>query len=71
MSLTTLFNDTWAYDLAGNTWTDLKPAGTLPSGRGGQGMATVPTSRRLIVFGGADDTGSSAMTSGLSVRRSS
>lgn len=58
VSLTTLFNDTWAYDLAGNTWTDLKPAGTLPSGRGGQGMATVPTSRRLIVFGGADDTGS-------------
>ena len=23
-------NDTWAYDPAGNTWTDLKPSGTLP-----------------------------------------
>ncbi len=110
MTGTTRFNDTWTYDPAANAWKelkpagaipsprggqsmdtihqaaghhvrrrrvpddalqrhlglrprrqhleDLKPAGTLPSGRGGQGMATVPTSRRLIVFGGADDTGS-------------
>jgi N-acetylneuraminic acid mutarotase len=58
VSLTTFFNDAWAYDLAGNTWTELKPAGTLPSGRGGQAMTAEPTSRRLIVFGGADDTGS-------------
>ena len=29
----TLLNDTWAYDLAANTWTELKPTGTVPSAR--------------------------------------
>ena len=27
------FNDTWAYDPAANTWTELKPSGALPGAR--------------------------------------
>jgi N-acetylneuraminic acid mutarotase len=57
VSRTTMINDTWAYDPAANMWTELKPAGTLPSPRGGHSMAYDPTSGRLIMFGGADDSG--------------
>jgi N-acetylneuraminic acid mutarotase len=46
------FNDTWAYDPSANTWTELDPAGALPSARGGHSMAYDPTSERLIMFGG-------------------
>ncbi len=31
----TSVNDTWAYDPAANTWTELKPAGSVPSARNG------------------------------------
>ena len=48
-------NDTWAYDPAANTWTELEPAGTLPSARSGHSMAYDPASRRLIMFGGRGD----------------
>jgi N-acetylneuraminic acid mutarotase len=57
VSLTTLFNETWAYDPVRNAWAELKPAGTLPSPRGGHAMVADPTSRRLLAFGGLDDTG--------------
>ena len=30
---TAFFNDTWAYDPAANTWTELSPSGTLPPPR--------------------------------------
>jgi N-acetylneuraminic acid mutarotase len=46
--------DTWAYDPAGNTWTELKPAGDLPPVRGQPAMAYDPTLHRMIVFGGWD-----------------
>ena len=46
------FNDTWAYDPVANTWTELKPAGTLPSPRSGHAMAYDPISKRMILFGG-------------------
>ena len=50
-------NDTWAYDPAANTWTELKPSGRLPSPRRAQSMAYDPISRRLIMFGGCGDSG--------------
>ena len=49
---TTVFNDTWAYDPAGNTWTELSPSGTLPPGRIQPAMLYDPSSDRLIMFGG-------------------
>jgi N-acetylneuraminic acid mutarotase len=45
-------NDTWAFDPAGNTWTELSPAGPVPAGRGGHVMVYDPSSGRLIMFGG-------------------
>ncbi len=49
---TTRLGDTWAYDLAANTWTELKPSGTLPLGRAGHVMVYDPAGRQLIMFGG-------------------
>jgi N-acetylneuraminic acid mutarotase len=49
---TSRFNDTWAYDSASNAWTELKPAGALPTPRGGGCMTYDPSSKRMIVFGG-------------------
>ncbi len=45
-------NDTWAYDPAANTWTDLKPSGALPSARFVPAMAYDPKTDRVIMFGG-------------------
>jgi N-acetylneuraminic acid mutarotase len=49
----TWLNDTWAYDPAANVWTELKPAGPLPSARGLQSMVYDPMGSRVIMFGGA------------------
>ncbi len=46
------FNDTWAYDPAANSWTELKPSGTLPEGRNGLSMAYDLSSDRVVMFGG-------------------
>jgi hypothetical protein len=48
------YNDTWSYDPVANTWTDLKPLGTVPNGRSDAGMAYDPTSGKMILFGGVD-----------------
>ncbi len=40
------------HDPVADTWTELKPAGTLPAGRSDQAMAYVTSSARLIMFGG-------------------
>ncbi|MBN1322109.1 MAG: TIR domain-containing protein [Thermoleophilia bacterium] len=49
--------DTWAYDPVAGTWTELTPAGTLPPARSQHSLAYDQTTRRLIMFGGVDDTG--------------
>ena len=54
-----LLDDTWAYDPAANTWTELKPSGTLPSARSAHSMVYDPVTHRLIMFGGFGDTGAS------------
>jgi N-acetylneuraminic acid mutarotase len=48
----TYYNDTWAYDLAENTWTNLSPTGDPPAARDGQSMIFDPVSGKLILFGG-------------------
>jgi N-acetylneuraminic acid mutarotase len=50
-------NDTWAYDPAANTWTNLSPAGDLPSPREGVSLVYDPSTGALIMFGGYDDSG--------------
>jgi N-acetylneuraminic acid mutarotase len=51
------FNDTWAYDPVGNTWTNLNPSGSLPSGRVGHSMVYDPTTGKVILFGGLGEQG--------------
>jgi N-acetylneuraminic acid mutarotase len=48
------FNDTWAYDPAANTWTELSPSGSLPSARAWQSMVYVPSTHQAIMFGGGE-----------------
>jgi N-acetylneuraminic acid mutarotase len=45
-------NDTWAYDLNSDTWTDMKPS-TSPPGRNYQGMAYDSKSDRVLMWSGA------------------
>ena len=44
--------DTWAYDLAANTWTNMAPRGPNPSARSGQAMAYDSGSDRILMYGG-------------------
>ncbi len=44
-------NDTWSYDPAANTWTELKPV-AAPSARFGSAMVHDPAGNRFILFGG-------------------
>ncbi len=46
------FNDTWAYDSTANTWTELKPSGTLPKGRNGTPMAYNSADNHTVMYGG-------------------
>jgi N-acetylneuraminic acid mutarotase len=50
------YNDTWVYDPAANTWTELKPSGFAPSARFGAAAVYDPVYRAIILFGGGDDT---------------
>jgi N-acetylneuraminic acid mutarotase len=49
--------DTWAYDPAANTWTELKPAGAAPAARIDHSMAYDPVARKVILFGGSSHGG--------------
>lgn len=46
------FDDTWAYDPATNTWTDLAPSGVLPPARCAAAMAYDGVGGKAILFGG-------------------
>ncbi len=52
-------NETWAYDPSANRWTDLKPAGRLPTPRSGLSLVWDPSTQRMIMFGGAERTAAS------------
>jgi len=45
-------NDTWAYDPTANSWTELHPAGDLPSARCAYSMVYDSAHGRVILFGG-------------------
>ncbi len=47
-------NDSWAYDPAANTWTELAPAGNAPSPRSGHRAVYDPVLGRMVLFGGFD-----------------
>jgi hypothetical protein len=46
-----LYNDTWAYDLNSDTWTEMKPS-TSPPARNYHAMAYDTQADRVILFGG-------------------
>ena len=47
-----LYRDTWAYDPAANTWTELDPAGKVPSAREASAMVYDSVNGKVILFGG-------------------
>jgi N-acetylneuraminic acid mutarotase len=49
------YNDTWAYDPAANKWTEMKPAGAVPSARSGCSMVYDPVGKKMILFGGGQE----------------
>jgi hypothetical protein len=51
-------NDTWQWDGAGLSWTQLSPTGTLPCTRNSAGMAFdfATTTNRILMFGGQGGT---------------
>ncbi len=50
-----VLDDTWIYEPAADTWTELHPIGPVPSARAGHTMAYDPITKRVILFGGAPD----------------
>jgi N-acetylneuraminic acid mutarotase len=57
----TRLNDTWAYDPAANTWTELKPAGPVPPARHLHSMVYDPARGKVLLFGGADAAADGSM----------
>ncbi len=53
-----LFDETWAYDPAANTWAELQPTGASPPATSGHSLAYDSGSRRLMLFGGSGAGGS-------------
>jgi len=49
-------SETWAFDLANRTWTDMRPA-SGPSPRSGHAAAYDPESGRVIIYGGRTAAG--------------
>ncbi len=54
---TTYSNETWSYDLAGNTWTLLAPTGGPPAARQAHGLVYDSSWNRLVAFGGVSAAG--------------
>jgi uncharacterized protein (TIGR03437 family) len=51
------FNDTWAFDIATNTWSKLSPGGALPNERYGHSGIYDATRDRLVISHGFTDDG--------------
>ena len=49
--------DTWMYDPAANTWTELSPAGDTPVARNGHAMVYDPVGQKVVLFGGVNAKG--------------
>ena len=50
---TDYLNDTWVYDLSEDAWTAVIPSGDIPPGRHSHGMAALPGTDQVLLFGGA------------------
>jgi N-acetylneuraminic acid mutarotase len=50
--------DLWAYDLATNTWAELKPEGAAPPARAVHSAVWDATGGQMLIFGGAPNTSS-------------
>ncbi|MDP3722303.1 MAG: kelch repeat-containing protein, partial [Candidatus Omnitrophota bacterium] len=61
---TTRFNDLWVYDATANTWTQLTPTGP-PSGRSDHTAVYDATAKKMYLFGGTTNGGSSGSLSDL------
>ena len=48
----TQYSDTWAFDPTAKTWTDKKPAGTVPSARSSFSMVFNDSDQKIYLFGG-------------------
>lgn len=48
-------SDTWAYDPAVNTWTELAPSGSAPMARQAHAMVYDPDTATILLFGGWGD----------------
>ncbi len=51
------FNDTWAYDVAGNAWSRLNPTGQLPNERYGHSAIYEAARDRMVISHGFTDEG--------------
>ncbi len=49
------FDDTWAFDLAANTWAEVTPGGELPGARCLHACGYDAATGSLVMFGGQDD----------------
>ena len=54
--VTGTLDDTWTYDLEGNSWSETRSSGRRPSPREGHAMAYDAKIDRVILFGGRDST---------------
>jgi N-acetylneuraminic acid mutarotase len=50
------FNETWTYDPADNSWSELKPAGAIPGGRFFSPLVYLPATGQDVMFGGGAGT---------------
>jgi N-acetylneuraminic acid mutarotase len=53
----TKFGDTWAFDLTSKTWTKMANAGSSPPARDYCQMVYDPVGNKILLFGGAGDSG--------------
>lgn len=60
-ALDQLLADTWAFDFATETWSELSPA-TSPAPRGGHQLVFLPTSQSVVLLGGFDYTSTTSYT---------
>ncbi len=58
LQVLTFFADTWAFDLAGHTWSLLHDgSGTAPSARNGHAGIYDPLGDRMVIYGGEEKSG--------------
>lgn len=65
---TAYFDDTWSFDVATSTWTDLSPVGNVPMARDSHSFIYDAATQELVLFGGfvgAADVGNDTWSFGM------